>query len=148
MKYNVQNLHCLSKNSTLISRKNCRFIGGEKLVKMLWLWTFLLLTTLISREKLSKNIWVKNSWKCCGFVKIEFFGQKIDFSKSLMRLLEKIFVRLMTEISTSRNQEKLKKIAFALCGIPHANLRVVFQIWKIFLQLWSIAKKVKEACPI
>ena len=25
------------------------------------------MTTLISREKLSKNCWMKNSWKCCGF---------------------------------------------------------------------------------
>ena len=30
----------LSKNSTLISRENCRFYLGEKLVKMLWFWTF------------------------------------------------------------------------------------------------------------
>ena len=28
------------------------------------------MTTLISREKLSKKIWVKNSWKCWSFVKI------------------------------------------------------------------------------
>ena len=44
---------------------------GEKLVKMLWFWTFKLLTTLISREKLSKKNLVKNSWKCWGFVKID-----------------------------------------------------------------------------
>ena len=30
----------LSKNSTLISRENCRFYLGEKLVKMFWFWTF------------------------------------------------------------------------------------------------------------
>ena len=42
------------------------------------------MTTLISREKLSKKIWVKNSWKCWGFVKIEFFGQKFDFSNSVL----------------------------------------------------------------
>ena len=36
-KHTVRNLHFLSKNSTLISRENCRFF------------------------------WVKNSWKCCGF---------------------------------------------------------------------------------
>ena len=36
-----RNLHFLSENSTLISRENCRFFwGGEKLVKMLWFWTF------------------------------------------------------------------------------------------------------------
>ena len=36
----VLNLHFLSKNSTLISRKNCRFFWGEKFVKMLRFWTF------------------------------------------------------------------------------------------------------------
>ena len=29
-----------SKNSTLISRENYRVFLGEKLVKMLWFWTF------------------------------------------------------------------------------------------------------------
>ena len=37
-KHTVWNLNFLSKNSTLISRENCRFF-----------------------------FWVKNSWKCCGF---------------------------------------------------------------------------------
>ena len=69
--YTVENLHFVSKNSTLISRENCRSFC----VKNSWK----LLTTMISQEKLSKN-WVKNSSKYWGFVKIEFFGQKIDFS--------------------------------------------------------------------
>ena len=38
--HTVQNLHFLSKNSTLICRENCRFLGGEKLVKTLWFWAF------------------------------------------------------------------------------------------------------------
>ena len=38
--HTVRNLHFLSKNSTFISRENCRFFWGEKLVKMLWFWTF------------------------------------------------------------------------------------------------------------
>ena len=38
--HTVRNLHFLSKKSTLISRENCRYFGGEKLVKMLWFWTF------------------------------------------------------------------------------------------------------------
>ena len=37
--YIERNLHFLSKNSTLISRENCLFLGGEKLVKMFWFWT-------------------------------------------------------------------------------------------------------------
>ena len=38
--HTVRNLHFLSKNSTLISRENCPFFCVEKLVKMLWFWTF------------------------------------------------------------------------------------------------------------
>ena len=39
--HTVRNLHFLSKNSTSTSRENCRaFLLDEKLVKMLWLWTF------------------------------------------------------------------------------------------------------------
>jgi len=84
LKHTVRNLHFLSKNSTLISRENCRFF------------------------------WMKNSWKCCGFglfscwqlwfhekncqknlgeklVKMLgvcqnwIFGQKFDFSNSVPR---------------------------------------------------------------
>ena len=35
-----RNLHFLSKKSTLISGENCQFFLDEKLVKMLWFWTF------------------------------------------------------------------------------------------------------------
>ena len=38
MIHTVRNLHFLSKNSTLISRENCRVLFGEKLVKMLCFW--------------------------------------------------------------------------------------------------------------
>ena len=40
LEHTVRNLHFLSKNSTLISRENCRIVLGEKLVKMLWFGTF------------------------------------------------------------------------------------------------------------
>jgi len=60
---NLHFLHFLSKNSTLISRENCRKTRENVVV----------LTTLISREKLSKKIWVKNSLKC------SFFGQNLTF---------------------------------------------------------------------
>ena len=33
---------------------------------MLWFWTFQLLTTLISRDKLSKIFWVENLMKMLG----------------------------------------------------------------------------------
>ena len=34
---------------------------------------------MISREKLSKKIWMKNLWKCWGFVKIEFLDKNLTF---------------------------------------------------------------------
>ena len=92
--YTVRNLHFFSKNSTLISRENCRFF------------------------------WLKNSWKCCGFglfscwplwfhekncqkilgeklVKMLgfcrnlIFGQKFDFSNSVYN---KYYVELWTSV--------------------------------------------------
>merc|ERR1712004_80347 len=72
--HTVRNLHFLSKNSTLISRENCRFFLGEKLVKILWFWTFQLLTTLISREKLSKKNLCEELVKMLGFLsKLNFW---------------------------------------------------------------------------
>ena len=38
--HTVRNLHFLSKNSTLISRENCRFFLDEKLAQMLSYWAF------------------------------------------------------------------------------------------------------------
>merc|ERR1712049_27355 len=81
--HTVRNLHFLSKNSTLSFRENCRFFLGEKLVKMLWFLTVKLLTTLISREKLSKKIWGEKLVKMLGFCQNRIFGQKFDFSNSV-----------------------------------------------------------------
>ena len=38
--HTIRKVNFFSKNSTLISRENCRLFGGEKLVKVLWFWTF------------------------------------------------------------------------------------------------------------
>ena len=66
----VQNLHFLFKNLTLISRENCRFFGGEKIVKMLWFWTFVFLAVdnfdftrkiydFFGGEKIVKMLWFR-----------------------------------------------------------------------------------------
>ena len=89
--HNVRNLHFLSKNSTLIPEKIVNFLG-EKLVKMWWFWTFQLLTTLISQEKLSKKcfsrevkkILVEKLVKMLGFCQ-RLFGQKFDFLNSVTK---------------------------------------------------------------
>ena len=74
-KHTVRNHHFCPKIQLWFPVKIVNFLG-EKLVKMLWVWTFLLLTTL-SWEKLSKKFWAKNSWKCWGFLSKLNFWTKI-----------------------------------------------------------------------
>ena len=54
-------------------KKIIDFFLGEKLVKLWWFWTFWLLTTLISREKLSKKFWVKTRENVGGLSKLNFW---------------------------------------------------------------------------
>ena len=84
------NSHC-SKSSFFVQKFNfdfprkLSFLVGEKLVKMWWFWTFWLLTTLISREKLSKKNSGEKLVKMLGFCQNWIFGQKFDFSNSVNR---------------------------------------------------------------
>ena len=48
--------HFFSKNSTLISQKNCRFFLGEKLVKMLWFLDLLAVDNFDFTRKIVKKI--------------------------------------------------------------------------------------------
>ena len=58
---------------------------GEKLVKMLWFLDFFAVDNFdFTRKIVKKKNWVKNSWKCWGFVKIEFLEKKFDFSNSVI----------------------------------------------------------------
>ena len=77
--HNSKSSFFLSKNSTLISRENCRFFGWKIRENVVILDFFKLLATLISREKLSRKFWVKNSWKRWGFVNIEFLDKTLTF---------------------------------------------------------------------
>ena len=51
---------------------------------MLRFCTFLLLTSLISREKLSKYFPLKNSWKCCSFV-LFLAVDNFDFTRKIVK---------------------------------------------------------------
>ena len=81
--HTVRNLHFLSKNSTLIFRENCRFLRVKNSWKYCGFELFSCWQLWFHEKNCQKKIWAKNSWKCWGFVKIEFFGQKIDFSNSV-----------------------------------------------------------------
>ena len=101
--------HC-SKSSFFVQKFNfvfpqklLIFFGGEKLVKMLRFWTFYLLTTLISREKLPKKFW----WKT---------RENVGFSNSVCGEEAKIFDRkkwskTLVNLGFERKPfEKVKKI--------------------------------------
>ena len=66
-KHTVWNLNFLSKNSTLISRENCRIFGWKTRENVVVL-DFLAVDNFDFTRKIVKKIWAKNSWKCVGFL--------------------------------------------------------------------------------
>ena len=77
--HTVRNLHFLSKNSTLISRENCRILGVKNSWKCFGFGLFSCWQLSFHEKNCQKKFWVKNSWKCWGFVKIEFLDKKFTF---------------------------------------------------------------------
>merc|ERR1711860_110338 len=60
--HTVRNLHFLSKNSTLISRENCRFFLGEKTRQNVVVLGFLAVDNFdFMRKNCAKKFWVINS---------------------------------------------------------------------------------------
>ena len=72
----ARNLHFLSKNPTLISRKNCRFFMWKTRENVVVL-DFLAVANFDFTKKIVKKIWVNNSLKCWGFVKIELLDKNL-----------------------------------------------------------------------
>ena len=71
----------LSKNSTLINdfpRKLSIFLGWKSCENVVVL-DFLAVDIFDFTRKIVKKIWVKNLWKCLGFVKIEFLDKNLTF---------------------------------------------------------------------
>ena len=65
--------HC-SKSSIFVQkfnfdfpRKIVEFFGGWKTRENVVVWGFLAVDNFDFTRKIVKKIWVKNSWKCCGF---------------------------------------------------------------------------------
>ena len=69
----------MSKNSTLISRENCRFFGVKNSLKCCGFGLFSCWQLWFHEKNYQKKIVVKNSWKCWGFVKIEFLDKNLTF---------------------------------------------------------------------
>ena len=75
----VRNLHFLSINSTLISRENCRFFWCKTRENVVVLDFFRCWQLWFHEKNCQKKNLVKNSWKCWGFVKIEFLDKNVTF---------------------------------------------------------------------
>ena len=81
--YNTE-AHC-SKSSFFVQKFNFDF--PRKIVELFWVKTrenvvvldFLAVDNFDFTRKIVKKIWVKNSWKCRGFVKIEFLDINLTF---------------------------------------------------------------------
>ena len=79
IKRTVRNVQFLSKNSTLISRENCRFFGWKTRENVVVLDILAVDNFDFEIKKCQRKCWVKNSWKCWGFVKIEFLDKNLTF---------------------------------------------------------------------
>ena len=56
---------------------------GWKTREIVVVLDFLAVNNFDFTKKIVKKFWVKNSWNCWGFVKIEFLDKKIDFYNSV-----------------------------------------------------------------
>ena len=79
----VRNLHFLSKNSTLISRENCRYFFGWKTREDVVVLDFLAVDNFDFPRKIVKKFGEKLV-KMLGFCQNWIFGQKFDFSNSVV----------------------------------------------------------------
>ena len=80
----------LSENSTSISRENCWFFWGEKLVKMLWFGTFLAVDNFDFTRKIVKKIMGEKLATMLGFCQNWIF-----LDKNLTFRLEKIGIDVL-----------------------------------------------------
>ena len=59
----------------------------RRIVELFWVktrenaavWDFLAVDNFDFTRKIVKKIWVKNSWKCWGFVNVEFLDKNLTF---------------------------------------------------------------------
>ena len=79
MEHTVRNLHFLFKNSTLISRENCRFLGGWKTRENVVVLDFLAVDNFDFTRKIVKKNLGEKLVKMLGFCQNWIFGQKFDF---------------------------------------------------------------------
>ena len=117
--HTVSNRHFLSKNSTLISREKILWkCCGFELISCSQLWFH------------EKKFWVKNSWKCWCFVKIEFLDKNLTFrivcsgGKWSIQRLESIVIEEIVE--------KLEILFDLYCPVSYRSKKIFFWHFKSF----------------
>ena len=121
--HTVRNLHFLSKNSTLISRENCRFFGVKNSRKCCGFGLFSCWQLSFHEKNCHKNLGEKLV-KMLGFWQNRIFGQKFDFSNSVLKELRTQCVfRLVcwTDIPSKRWKKSIKDVCYVVgnyCKVP------------------------------
>ena len=72
--HSVRDLHFFPKIQLWFHKKIVDFFGWKTCENVV-VWDFL----AVDNFDFTKKIWVKNSWKCWGFVKIEFLDKNLTF---------------------------------------------------------------------
>ena len=104
-----------SKSSFFVQKFNFDFL--RKIVKLFWVkaktrenatgFDFLAFDNFDFTRKIVKKIWVKNSWKCWGFLKIEFLDnltfRTVCFWRIFVRIFRIQFLWLFFSVKTSWN---------------------------------------------
>ena len=114
MWHTVQNLHLLSKTSTLISREICRFFGWKTRENVVVLDILAVDKFDFTRKIVKKNLGEKlvKMLGVCGFCQNWIFGQKFDFSKSVFWFLMQMQYYSIAKINCLRNSHWLKRPSF------------------------------------
>ena len=86
-----------------ISRQNCPFFWWKTREKFVVL-DFLALDNFDFTRKIVKKIWMKNLWKCWGFVEIEFLDKNLTFRKVCVSSALRASVTILATFNQWRTQ--------------------------------------------
>ena len=153
----------LSKNSTLISQENCRFFGWKTRANVVVLG-FLAVDNFDFTRKIVTKIGVKNSWKCWGFVKIEFFDKNLtfryDFPSFLAVVGSLIFFAFLghqtvvffcvLELWHERHlPKKIRSELHLICYLISSSFmyRTSSVNWLMLIGIWFLLRGTKELKP-
>ena len=121
LKHTVRNLHFLSKNSTLISRENCRFFGRKSRENVVVL-DYLAVDNFDFTRKIVKK------YLCEKLVKLNFWTKNEDFEQCAF-----VFKKKQNCMDLFRKGP----CTFVVCS----NLLLRSCLWHVDVKVWEIASE-------